>query len=184
MNQPMKLQKRSGVTLVEALMVIMVLAAAATIGAFRASPNQGISQEIEATAELIGQTLRVARNLSIQKQTDVVVTHRFQAASRVGGQTKPAHWVMETREMPGPMPRLVQRTGTVRAPMQMNVSISSAIELQGDFETVTFHADGSTDRSALWTVTSQDRNRRGTHDVRLQLDPVTGYYQTSRVNGR
>jgi Tfp pilus assembly protein FimT len=179
----MKTQKRNGVTLVEALMVIMVLATAATMGVFRASPDRGVSKEIQATAELIGQTLRVARNLAVQKQTDVVLSHRFQPPIRLAGQTKPAHWVMETRELPGPMPSLVGRSGAVRAPMQMIVELSPAIELQGDFETVTFLADGSCDRSAIWTVTSQDRQHRGGHDVRLVLDPVTGYFRTTRVSG-
>lgn len=170
---------RNGVTLMEVLLVIMILAASATIGAFRVSGDHGVGRETRAASDQIVELLRTARMTALAKQSTVTLRRRYVPRQQAGAIDIPAHWVIELGEQPSPIPSLQGRGREVREPLQTVVSLSPEIRLLGTPAVIAFDSTGSTPRSAAWTITSRHADRRGLHDVEIILDPITGLAQTT-----
>lgn len=167
--------QRRGVTLIEALMVITILAASAAAGVYRVSNRHGAARENLMASQLITQLLHQARVTAIAKQADVTVRRRFISDQKLGSQIIPAHWTIDIVQSPSPIPTLEGTTGVARAtPMSTSVPISAEVRITGSPSVLQFNSSGSSNRAAQWRVMSRLPEKRGADDIEIRLDPVTG----------
>jgi Tfp pilus assembly protein FimT len=142
------LRPRPGVTLIEAVLVVVLLGAAAVGASFVIDSGWIASRTIHDLTHDTASTLRAARNTAITNHSDV--------------------HVRQTRQNGIDQLEIIELAGPFRAERRRRIPLSNEVRLTGRPAEIRFSADGSADRAASWYL-EQGR-------VRSQIDvaPVTG----------
>ncbi len=123
---------RVGVTLIETIMMVMLLASATIAGSFMLD-GQWLSRRgaTEATNH-VHETLTMARNTAIADHADVHLRH-----DRLGG-----HELLT----------IVEDAGPYSAGKKWQIDLGPAIQVNGSPTEIWFKASGSTDRGLEWKI--------------------------------
>lgn len=149
-------RSRCGVTLIETLMVIALLAASATIGAWKVRQNHGVSGNLRHTANMIAAHFESSRHHAMDHQCDVVVQRReirridaqnqtvfetelgFTPGGGPLGGGAATTWVrtLDNNRIRGPARFTIFADGTLRSPVQWSVRRNPDVGMEA---TVAFH---------------------------------------------
>ncbi|MEM9585637.1 MAG: GspH/FimT family pseudopilin [Planctomycetota bacterium] len=140
--------RRRGVTLIEAILVLVVLATAATVGSFTFQSDWVAGRRVnDLSAELAG-LLREARNTAIATGAAVQVT-----TNRSGGNIEF---------------ELIQSAGPLGPEQRWTVPLQTPLRVDTSSRSITFQPSGGADRTLRITVRSD-----GVADV-VEVDAVHG----------
>ena len=144
--------RRSGVTLLEALLVILVLSGAAIASSFVMDGNWITNRTVNDLTIDVAQTLDEARNTAIANKSNV----RVQRLRQNGIEQL----------------RIVAEAGPYRGESRRIVVLGSEVRLRVRPSEIVFAADGTAARAADWTV-SQNRT-----SGQIIVSPTTGQVST------
>lgn len=142
--------RTAGVTLVEVVMAVLVLSVAATIGVVTFDGRWSDERQLEVDAQHVRQTLRTIRNTAIAKRTELRVNLDTSGGSSL---------------------RVQQAAGPLGPAAAWTVPLDTTTRLRMSPRTLTFRANGSTDRNA------NVRLSRGTSSANVDVIAVNGVIQ-------
>jgi prepilin-type N-terminal cleavage/methylation domain-containing protein len=140
MNRTLKNQQRRGVTLIETIMVITLLAAAAATGSILFDGQWVASRGVTAVTNDVANTLITARNTAITNQATV----------RVRRQRRSGIERLLVTQDPGPM-----RDGN-----SWTVELGREPRLRGGPREIRFTPTGTANRNLAWTITQSRTSGR------------------------
>lgn len=147
---------RRGITLVETLLLVAVIAAAATVGLFAIPNRLGQERSINSDVSVIAETLRNASSQAIVGRSMIRVTPE-QADGR---------WRLRWEEADGP----------VRPARVLTIDLSPESRLRNT-QSVELLPDGSANRAIRWMVRSSRANAAGMVGE-VTLNPVMAQVTT------
>ena len=139
---------RRGVTLMEAILVILILSGAAVASSFVLDGNWVANREVKDLTIEVAQTIDTARNAAIANRSNVRIRR-----TRINGS--------EQLE-------IVEAAGPFRGEQRRTVSLGENIRLRVRPSEIDFRADGTAARAAAWTVT------QGRVSGQIVVTPTTG----------
>ena len=139
---------RRGVTLMEAILVILILSGAAVASSFVLDGDWVANREVRDLTTEIAQTIDAARNSAIANRSSVRVRR-----TRING----------TEQL-----EIVETAGPFRGEQRRTVVLGDNIRLRVRPSEIDFSADGTATRAASWTVT------RGRVSGQIVVTPNTG----------
>ncbi|WP_345327150.1 pilus assembly FimT family protein [Novipirellula rosea] len=146
--------KRNGVTLIEAVMVVVLLSASAVASSFVLRPRWSSELSVTGVTLHVADTLMMARNTAITNQADVRVQR-----IRKDGQT---------------MLAITEAAGPIRDEKIAFFELGTEVTVTGSPTEIRFSPMGSADRDLRWTIT------QGGVAGEVRVSPTTGNVQ-SRV---
>jgi prepilin-type N-terminal cleavage/methylation domain-containing protein len=144
--------ERNGVTLIEVVLVVMILASAAVATSFKIDSQWMARRESRASTYDVSRLISLARNTAIEKQTSVRVSY----VGRLGSTQI----------------NIVENPGPLTAGRSWSAPISSLASLQGVPSSFQFQADGSANSAVQWNVASNGVQGE------ITVSPVGGTIQT------
>jgi len=142
-------KRRRGASLLEVILMMTILAIAATSGMFIAQGWSGRRQADE-TARTIEDTLNAAREIAVRNRTSVAVT-----CERINGR-----WQLELVENAGPLRRA--------SAVSQKIDLGSQISFARTKSTILFAADSSVSGALSWLPKSAGEA------ITITVDPKTG----------
>ncbi len=139
-------KSRRGVSLLEALMVVLLLSATATATIFQVS-NLSVLDPAKQSMHSLVTSLRNARDMATQSQADVVVT--------LDQTSKPNRWVFDAQ--PGPYV----------AASHWELVIEESVRVDGTSAPIRFTPDGSASNFGEWKI-------QGKEGYYVSLEPIGG----------
>ncbi|MEM9825659.1 MAG: prepilin-type N-terminal cleavage/methylation domain-containing protein [Planctomycetota bacterium] len=143
---------RRGVTLIEVILVITVLAAAATIGAVRVSGDFGGQREVDGCTNLLLQSARFARSAAIRNQATVVLS-----TQRVDGEDALV---------------ILENAGPLGPGREMRIPLSSRVRVNP--RSAEFRMNGSARNQVEWTISASPSSGASNPETTVRLNPITG----------
>ena len=149
MNSQLHCQIRTGVTLIEVLFVIILLAAASVSG-LMLFDNQWVARQAAKSATIdTAKALTTARNTSINSQATVRVTRgTFNGRQQL---------------------LIVEDPGPFRAGNAWEIDLGTAANITGTPATIQFSSDGSADQRLSWKISQQSVAGE------VHVEPVGGF---------
>ncbi|WP_442510772.1 pilus assembly FimT family protein [Novipirellula sp. SH528] len=144
--------KRNGVTLIEAVMVVVLLSASAVASSFVLRPRWSSERNVTGVIHHVADTLTMARNTSITNQADV----------RVQRIRKDGQAMLEITETAGP----------VRDEKVSFFELGPEVTVNGSPTEIRFSPMGTANRDLRWTIT------QGGVAGEVRVSPTTGSVQT------
>ncbi len=126
--------RRMGVTLIEVVLVVMILGAAALATSFSMRSDWSNRRAAKASTIDVSQLLKIARNTAIEKRTTVHVAY----SGKTGA--------MQVD--------IVEDAGPLTPGRTWSAPLASEVEIKGKPNPIDFLADGSANSSLQWQVVS------------------------------
>ena len=146
--------KRNGVTLIEAVMVVVLLSGSAVASSFVLKPRWSSERNVAGVTHHVADTLTMARNTSITNQADVRVER-----IRKDGQA---------------MLQITEEAGPVRDEKVSFFELGTGVTVSGSPAEIRFSPMGTANRDLRWTIA------QGGAVGEIRVSPTTGSVQ-SRV---
>ena len=141
-----------GVTLIEVVLVVMILGAAAVATSFKTDSQWMDRRESRSATYDVSRLVSLARNTAIEKQTTVHVSY----SGRLGSTQ------IDVVEDPGPL----------TDGRKWSTQLSNQVIVQGRPSSIQFQPDGSANSAANWSVTTNSVQGE------ITVSPVGGTIQT------
>ena len=141
-----------GVTLIEVVLVVMILGAAAVATSFKTDSQWTDRRESRSATYDVSRIVSLARNTAIEKQTTVRVSY----SGRLGSTQ------IDIVEDPGPL----------TAGRKWSTQLSDQVIVQGTPSSIQFQPDGSANSATKWSVTTNSVQGE------ITVSPVGGMIQT------
>ncbi len=141
-----------GVTLIEVVLVVMILGAAAVATSFKTDSQWMDRRESRSATYDVSRLVSLARNTAIEKQTTVHVAY----SGRLGSTQ------IDIVEDPGPL----------TAGRRWSTQLSNRVSMQGGPNSIQFQPDGSSNSALKWNVTTNSVQGE------ITVSPVGGAIQT------
>ncbi|WP_144057612.1 pilus assembly FimT family protein [Novipirellula maiorica] len=142
---------RTGVTLIEAVMVVVLLSASAIASSFVLRPRWSSERSVTGITHHVADTLMLARNTSITNQADVRVER-----IRKDGQA---------------MLKISEDAGPIRGGRVSFIELGSQVTVKGSPTAIRFSPLGTVNRSLRWTMIQGDVVGE------VRVSPTTGNVQ-------
>ncbi|TWU34929.1 hypothetical protein Poly41_40730 [Novipirellula artificiosorum] len=143
---------RRGVTLLEAVMVIVLLSAAAVASSFVMDRNWSARRHVDAITKHVAATLNMARRTAVMNQADVIVTR--------------------DRDSSGDVLVITEMAGPFRDEQKRLIPLGSETRIAGSPTDIRFSPMATADRALRWTVS------QSTTSGQIMVEPTTGLVTT------
>lgn len=143
---------RKGVTLIEVVLVVMILGAAAVATSFKTDNQWMDRRESRSATYDVSRLVSLARNTAIEKQTTVLISY----SGRLGSTQ------INIVEDPGPL----------TAGRKWSTQLSNQVSVQGSPSSIQFRPDGSANSALKWGVVTNGVQGE------ITVSPVGGTIQT------